>query len=346
MKGLLLSATHAAAHGAKLAGVESVPHFPAPFSVEIAESIQKNHKCDVFELESAGSAFSAALGLSAAGKRAFVPCSSPSGSEVITAPFMRLPFIADVSRSGMNKSDHSAMMALRDAGYLMFFPESNQEIYDTVINAYRVSEDPKVLLPAMINIDGLPNFSEPVVPVGDAKGFLMKPPRRLDVKKPAAIDIFADNYEQLKMQQHKAMENALDIIAKTDEKWKQKSRRSYGLVEKFMLDDAETVIVVMGYHSATAKAAAKKMRANGKKVGVLRIRVFRPWPRAQVEEALKSAKRVIVFDQSISIGAGSIIAAHIRRQTQSAICLGKYPSEKDFADVVARSEKDASIMWL
>ena len=346
MKGQLLSATHAAAYGAKLAGVESVPHFPAPFSAEIASALSRAHKCDIFETESAGSAFSSALGLSAAGKRVLVPCSSPLASDVFTAPFMRLPFTAvNVSRTGI-KSDHTAVMALRDAGYLMFFPESNQEIYDTLTHAYRVSEDPKVLLPAIVNIDGLHNFSEPVVQAGDIKGFLMRPPKRLDTKKPAVIDLFADNYEQLKLQQHKAMENALTEIVKTDEKWKQKFRRSYGLVERFMTEDAEIIIVIMGYHSATAKAAVTKLRAAGKKVGVLRIRVFRPWPKAAVEGALANAKKIVVFDQSVSLGAGSILAAHIKRPVSSVISLGKYPSEKDFADIVARAEKGEFSMWL
>jgi len=348
MKGQLLSATHAASFGAKLAVVESVPHFPAPFSVDIANSLQKIHKCDIFEVESAGSAFSAALGLSAAGKRVFVPCSSPLSSEVFSSPFMRLPFTAvNVSRTG-TKSDHTAVMALRDSGYLMFFPESNQEIYDTVSQSYRVGEDAKVLLPSIINIDGVHNFSETVQTSNDNKGFLFKTPKRLDTKKPSVLDLSAENYDELKLQQHKAMENALDLIAKTDEKWGQKFKRSYGLIEKFMTADAEIIIVMMGYHTATAKAAVQKMRAAGKKVGILRIRVFRPWPAAQVAAALANAKKIVVFDQAVSLGAGSILAAHIRRPTSSVISLGKYPSEKDFADIiekVSKSEKEIKL-WL
>src|SRR3989338_3427240 len=140
MKGEILSATYAAAYGAKLAGVEAVPNFPAPLAVEIAKKLSKIHNCDIFELGSAGSAFAAALGSAAVGKRVFVPASSPLSYEVFSAPFMRLPFVAvNVSRSMHGiKQDNSAVMALRDCGYLMFFPESNQEIFDTVIQAYRV----------------------------------------------------------------------------------------------------------------------------------------------------------------------------------------------------------------
>ena len=353
MKGELLSSVESAAFGAKAAAAEVVPNFPAPFAVEMAKKLSVIHKCEIFDVPSAGDAFAAAMGSAASGKRVFLPVSSPLAYEVFAAPFMRLPFVAcNVSRSMHGvKSDHSAMMTLRDAGYIMFFPESNQEIHDTVIQAYRVGEDQKVLLPAIVSIDGLPNFSEAVQPATDAavRAFL---PRfradRLDVKKPARFDIYSDSYQEGKLQQGKAMENALEVIKKSDEKWKQKFRRGYGLVERYMMDDAETVIVIMGYHSSTAKAAANKMRAAGKKVGVLRIRVFRPWPVAAVAQALENAKKVIVFDQAVSVGIGGILSMHIKRPCSSLISLGKYPSEKDFADAVARvekSEKDLKL-WL
>lgn len=349
MKGDILSVVESVAFGAKLAGVEIVPNFPAPFAVEIIKKLSKIHTCDIFDVSSFGDAFSAALGSAAVGKRTFIAASSPLHYDVFAAPFMRLPFVVvNVSRSQHGiKPDHSSVMALRDAGYLMFFPESNQEIHDTIIQAYRVCEDSKVTLPAIVNIDGLPNFSEPVQVATDhsVKGFL--PKQKLDHKKPLVFDIYSDRYDELKLQQSKAMDNALDLIRKSDEKWKQKFHRSYGLVERYMTDDAETIIVIMGYHSSTAKAAAKKLREAGKKVGVLRIRLFRPWPKEQVGSALAAAKKVIVFEQALSLGVGGILRAHIGRGSQ-LICLGKYPSEKDFIEAVAKvekSEKDLKL-WL
>lgn len=351
MKGDILSSTDSAAYGAKLSGAEVVPNFPQPFAVEITKKLAKLHNCAMPELQSAGDMFSAALGASAVGRRAFIACSSPLSYETFSAPFMRLPFVAvNVSRSlhGV-KSDHSTIMALRDAGYLMFFPESNQEIHDTVIHAYKVCEDSKVLLPAIVNIDGLPNLMEPVQIATDQalKGFLGKLPVKLDVKKPATLDIYSEQYDQGRLQMSKAMENSLDLIKKTGEKWKQKFRREYSLVERFMTDDAETIIVIMGYHSATAKAAVKRLRESGKKVGVLRIRVFRPWPKSAVDAVLASAKKILVFDQAISVGIGGILRTHIGKGS-ALVCLGKYPSEKDFMDAVVRvekSEKDLKL-WL
>ena len=351
MKGDVLSSVEAAAFGAKVAGVEIVPHFPAPFSVEIAKKLSKIHNCDIFEVESAGSAVSAAIGAATAGKRVFMPASSPLAQEVFAAPAMRLPFmIANVSRSlhGI-KVDHTAVLALRDAGYMMFFPESNQEIHDTIIQAYRVSEDSKVMLPSIINIDGLPNFSEPVQVAADAsvKSFLPKLRGPKLVSNKLHFDLYSDKYDEIKIQQSKCMDAAIELLKKVDEKWKQKFHRGYGLVDRYMMDDAEIAIVTMGYHSSTAKAAANKMRAAGKKVGVLRLRVFRPWPRAAVEAALANVKKVIVFDQAVSIGVGGILRAHVGKGS-SLICLGKYPSEKDFMDAVARvekSEKDLRL-WL
>lgn len=348
VKGEVLSSVESAAFGAKLSAAEVIPNFPAPFSVEITKKLSKIHSCSMFEVQSSDDAFSAAIGSAAAGKRVFIPCSSPLSYSVFAAPFMRLPFVAaNVSRSQHGvKPDHSTIMALRDFGYLMFFPEGNQEIHDMIIQAYRIAEDPKVLLPAVVNIDGLPSFSEPVQVATDAavRGFLSKPRfSRLNSR----LDIYSDNYEAGKLQLSKAMDNALELIPKAGEKWKQKFHRSYDLVEKFMLDDAETVIVVMGYHSTTAKAAVRKLRAGGKKIGLLRIYVFRPWPRAAVNEALANAKKVLVFEQAVSLGVGGILRAHIGKGS-TLVCLGKYPSEKDFIDAVARVEKSEKELklWL
>ena len=351
MKGDILSSVDSAAYGAKSAGVQSVPHFPAPLSVEMARKLSQVHSCRIFSLETAGSAFAAALGSAAVGLRTFVPCSTPVSYEALAAPFMRLPFVTcNVSRSLHGpKPDHSIMF-LRDAGYMMFFPETNQEIHDSVVLAYRIGEDSKVMLPSVINIDGLPSFMEPVQPGTEqaVKTFLPKfNATRLDVKKPVSFDIYSDNYQEGRLQLNKAMESAADLVNKVGEKWKQKFHRFHGLVDRYMTEDAETVIVIMGYHSATAKAAAKRMREQGKKVGVLRVRVFRPWPKAAVESVLQNAKRVLVFDQSVSVGIGGILKTHVGRGS-SLICLGKYPGEKDFIDAVARvekSEKDLRL-WL
>ncbi|MEK6887930.1 MAG: transketolase C-terminal domain-containing protein [Candidatus Aenigmatarchaeota archaeon] len=344
MKGELLSSTDAAAFGAKASFVEAVPSFANPFSIEISKKLAKIHQCDIFDVPTAGDAFASALGCVATGKRTFIPASSPLSQDVFSAPFMRLPFVvANVAKSLHGaKTDHASSMALRDAGYLMFFPEGNQEIHDTIIQAYRVAEDQKVLLPAIVNIDGISNFSEGIQPATDAavRGFLPKfRGPKLDAKNPLYFNIHSDKYDELKLQQQKAMDNATDLLKKTDEKWRQKFRRGYGIVERFMMEDAETIIVIMGYHSSTAKAAAKKMREAGKKVGVLRIRVFRPWPAKLVNEALATAKKVLVFDQAVSIGTGSILAAHLKRSCSSLVSMGKYPSEKDFLDAVARVEK-------
>ena len=352
MKASILSTTESAAYGAKLAGVEVVPHFPAPFSVDIVKTLSKIHNCDVFDVTAAGDAFAAAIGSAATGKRTLIPTSSPFSYEVLAAPFMRLPFVAvNMSRSQHGiKIDHTSIMALRDAGYLMFFPETNQEIYDTVVQAYKICEDQKVMLPAIINVDGLPSFSEPVQIANDqsVKTFLTKyKASKLDMKKPFHLDIYSNKYGDGKLQMNKGMEGALELTKKVDEQWKQKFHRSYGLVEHHTLEDAETVIVTMGYHSSTAKAAVRRMRAEGKKVGLLRIRVFRPWPREAVAKALENAKKVVIFEQAVSIGAGGILRAHIGKGSQ-LICLGKYPSEKDFMEAVSRVEKsDKDIkLWL
>ncbi len=343
-----MSSTEVAAHAAKVSFVESVPNYPAPLSIEITKVLEKNHTCDIFDVESNSSAISAAMG-AAFTKRVFLPVSSPLTEEAFSAPFMRLPFVmANVSRSIHSKqSDHSAIMALRDSGYLIFLPESNQEIYDTIIQAYMISEDPKVMLPSIVNIDGPSDFSEVVQLSTEqtTKSMLAKyNPKRLDPKKPATSSMFSEDYDELYIQQQKAMENAVGVIKKVNEKWKAKFHRSYDMVEQFMTEDADTIIVIAGYHSTTAKAAIKKLREAGKKIGLLRIRVFRPWPKDGF--AVLEGKKVIVFDQAVSLGSGGILHNHLKGS--SVISLGKYLSEKDFIDVVDKVDKTEgdAVIWL
>jgi len=324
MKQDLLSGLGAAAWGARLSKAAVVPNFPMPRVYGIADNLRDC--CDVFDVESQSSAITAAMAAVACEKRSFLALDGiQSLQDFCNAAFMRLPLVAA-----------GTTLALRDNGWLMFIPESNQEILDTVIQAYRICEDSSVLLPGFVYLD-FPELREPVfIPKEQSiKGFLpnLRLQNKIDAKKPMAIGI-PDGLE-LKAQQQKAMNNALKIIPKVNEIWKKRFKRSYGLVEGYCLEDADNAIVVAGSDALTAKVAVNHLREQGEKVGLLRLRVIRPLPTEIIRDALKNIKRLAVVDKAISIGSSGILYKDIKEGYDgfcSNFIAGRL-SEKDFVDI-------------
>ena len=353
-KGHILSSAEAAAHGARLSFADIVCSDPAPFAADIAKNLRH---MPFINADSFSSALNAAMGAELGGKRAFVVASSPVDESMYTASYMRLPVVfTNVSRppgTFSAKHDHNDVFTMRDSGWLMFMPESNQELVDTIIQAYKVCEDPKVLLPAVVNID-ISHYHEFVQLPSEkfTKRYVSRfsLPFQLDGKKPQYIGVPDQDYAGLKKQQHRAVKNAAEVIEKTSAMWKKKIGRSLGLVESYKLEDADYAIVISGFHSTTAKAAVSRMRNEGKKVGLLRIRVVRPWPHDAIKNAMKNVKKAAIFDQSISLGRQGILYSEITKYVSASdfISLGRYPSEKDFIGVFNRliaTEKE-EIVWL
>lgn len=349
----LLSVEESAALGAKLSQVDVVANHPMPFSAGIADELRKMHpSCHFIDCSTLSSSINAAMGASL-GKRTFVPVSIPKSVEdIFTLSYMRLPVVfTNVSRplgTFSIRHDHSDVAALLDSGCLVFMPESNQELIETIIQAYKVSE--QVLLPSIVNID-IAHYREHVNPVLDifVRRFLgrYKPPYSLD-KKPRYVAVPDDNYADLKKQQHKAVKDSAEIIDKTSGMWFKKFRRSLPLVETYKTDDADFVLVMSGFHSTTAKAAVDKLRGAGKKVGLLRLRVLRPWPSALIESALKNAKRTAVFDQAASLGRFGMLYRELndKGRCTNIISLGRYLSEGDFVAIFERLGKGRDeIVW-
>ena len=238
---------------------------------------------------------------------------------------MRLPIV--VVNIGGYRND---VLSLRDKGWIIIMTESNQEVLDSIIQAYKIAEDNKVLLPIIINIDD-PDFREPVViPTDQAiKGFLpkLRLDKKMDIKKSSYIGI--DNTLESLAQQQKAMENAAALMEKIDEKWKKKFRRSYGMAEKHLIDDAEYVIVTAGANSSTARSAVNKLREDGERVGLLRLRVIRPV--CDLGDLLKN-KRVVVVDSTPAPGSGGILYNEIKAYSGfcSSFISDHIMSEDDF----------------
>lgn len=336
----LISSTEAAAYGAKLSAVQAMPHFPEPLSLNIAKKISEiNESMDIFEVDSQSSAVAASIGSVLAEKRTFTTFSVPHAMhEFYTASFMRLPLVAACVSRGLGaytiKAEHSIFL-LRDAGWIIFLAESNQEIMDSIIMAYRISE--KALLPSVVNIDGIPNFREPVLVPTEKKIGNFLPKLRLGklAAKTAAGMPIDDEYMEMRASQHKAMKNAASVIKNVQDKWDEKFKRLYPTVEKYMMDDAEYAIVVAGFHSSTGKAAVNRLRERGEKAGLLRIRVLRPFPENEIKEALQQIKKAGIVDQSVSPGATGQLYTEIRPlcNAVSFTSIGRHISEKDFTEM-------------
>jgi pyruvate ferredoxin oxidoreductase alpha subunit len=214
------------------------------------------------------------------------------------------------------EADHNDILSARDSGFLQIHAETCQEVVDSIVMAYRVAEDQRVMLPVLVNLDGftLSFTREPVVlpTLAEASAFL-------PAYQPSHAFIRGDRpmaqgtavlggapYSYFRYQQHRAQENALVVHEEVAEDFALRFGRRYGLVEPFMLDDAEYVLVMSNAFATKGKAAVQRWRAQGVKAGLLRLRVFRPFPREQIAAALAGRRAVAIIDQNLAPGLGGI----------------------------------------
>lgn len=267
-------------------------------------------------VESEHSAMSACVGASAAGARVMTGTSSQGLAlmyEILPiASALRLPIImCEVNRTisaPINiHCDHSDTMGARDFGWIQIFSENPQEAYDNVIQAVRIAENERVKLPIMVTTDGfiISHCMEKIEMVEDAEvrsfiGERKAGPNVLDVDRPVtigAIDL-QDYYFEHKYQVVEAMRRVPSVISEVAEEFSKKFGRKYGFIEKYQLDDADVAIVAMGSTCGTAKVVIDGLREKGVKAGMLKVRVFRPFPEKEIVEALANLKAVAVLDRS------------------------------------------------
>jgi pyruvate ferredoxin oxidoreductase alpha subunit len=281
-------------------------------------------KTEYVTVESEHSAMSACVGAAAAGARVMTATSSCGLAlmwEILyVAASMRLPIVMlDVNRALSGPinihCDHSDTMGARDAGWIQIFSENPQESYDNMIQAVRIAEHPDVLLPVMVMHDGfITSHGMERVEIFDDKevqDFIgeYKPqfPTLLDVRKPVTygpLD-FYDYYFEHKRQQVEGVAHATQVILDVAAEFERKFGRKYGLFEAYRLEDADVAIVVLSSTAGTTRTVVDKLRAQGKKVGLLKPRVFRPFPAKELADALRHVKAVGVMDRSIAFGAMS-----------------------------------------
>lgn len=273
-------------------------------------------------VESEHSALSACLGASLTGVRVFTATSSQGlaymHEMLYNVSGMRLPIVMAVANRALSaplvlNADHSDMMGSRDSGWIQLYAENVEEIYDRTIQLFRLSEDPRVLLPSAINFEGfvLSHDKERVRLLEKEKvqRFLgrPRPKHRLDPDEPLTFGAMTtpDSYYEFRIQQAEAMKNALEVFDEVEEEFEGLSGRRYGAVDCYNTDDADQVMVINGSAAGTMRAAARAMNAAGEKVGVLAIKLYRPFPAEEVVSHLTRVKSVITMDRSLSLGAPS-----------------------------------------
>lgn len=331
----MLTGNASAAWGVRLAEVDYLPTYPITPQTEIIETLAR-WICDgvmdasFVSLDSEHSMITAAGAASATGVRVFTATSSQGllyGFEMLyTVAGWRVPLVmVNVSR-GLSapitlEPDHNDILAARDSGFLQIHCETCQEVLDSILMAYRLAEDERVLLPIFVNMDGfhLSFTREPVeIPdMDEVRRFL--PPYRpkhafFKASQPMAQGlavIGGSPYSYFKYQMHLAGMKALDVYKEVSGEFEKIFGRSYDSIEGYMTEDAEYVLIMSNSFSTLGKAAIERARKKGMKAGLLKLRLIRPFPEADIKEALKGKKAVAVLDQNISIGKGGILYSEI-----------------------------------
>ena len=302
--------------------IAAYPITPQTHIVEhLSELVADGHlDAEFVPVESEHSAMSACLGSSAAGARTFTATSSQGLAlmhEILyMAPALRLPIILAVANRALSApisiwNDHSDIMAERDTGWIQLFAENGQEVFDLTLQAFRIGEDPQVLLPVAVNLDGftLSHVIEPVVfpeqKVVDQFLPVYRPKVRLDPARPVSMGIFGipEIYTETKRATEAALLDSKAVILKVWDEFEALFGRKYRPIETYRAEDADTLLVAMGSVSETAMTAVDEMRAEGKKVGVVRIRLWRPFPDEEFKAAVAKARVLGVVDRSITPGS-------------------------------------------
>lgn len=315
-----MSGNEAVAYAIRQINPDVMPAFPITPSTEIPQMVSTyiaNGEMDTefIPVESEHSSMSAAIGAEAAGARSLTATSSAGlalmWEELLLAASNRLPLVMALVNRTLSgpiniNCDHSDGMGARDTGWIQIYAENNQEAYDNFIQAYPIAEDARVHLPVMICQDGFitSHAVENIELLEDERvrefvgeyepeEFLLNP------GKPVAVGPYSvSNYAmEAKKNQEIAMENSKQVILEVAEKYRELTGRGFDLFEEYRTEDADYIMLIMGSAAGTAKQAVDELRERGKKAGVLKLRVFRPFPADEIAQALKNCKAAALMDR-------------------------------------------------
>jgi len=343
----ILTGNHAAAHAFRQARVGVVSAYPitpqSPVVEKISEFINEGQlKARFLMVESEHSAAAACCAASATGSRVGTATSAHGLMlmyEMLPwASGTRLPIVINLATRSCGApwsvwDDHSDFITIRDVGWIQFMCEDNQEIYDTNIQAFKIAEDPRVYIPTIVAYDGyiLSHTMMPIQLEGQAEIDDFLPPivhhiNLSDISQVKGVgsvttpDIIkreegtAPGYYEFRYSLQKALENSIDVILEVHNDYAKKFGRSYGngLFKTYKAEDADTIIFAMGSVSSQVKTVIGKLREEGLKIGLVSLRLFRPFPVKYLREFFKDKKNIIVFDREIGYGYEGVLAYELK----------------------------------
>ncbi len=330
-----ITANEAVAHAARLARVEVVAAYPVTPQTTIVEKLAgfiagREMDADFIKVESEHSALTACMGACMAGVRAFTSTSS-QGLEYMHEmlayvsggryPLVLVNVCRSVALPWSIWGDQQDAIQQRDTGWIQIFTETAQEAMDMVFQAYRIAEDHRILLPVMICLDGyIQSHTEELVEIPGQEqvaSFLpaCDPVVTLDVDNPYSISFggFGRYYTAWRKEQQEAADRAREVIIEVDDEFARVFGRNHGgLIEPYRCEGAEAVILTLGALSGTAREAVDEMRAEGKAVGLIKVRSFRPFPDRRLREALSGVKAAAVLDRDCSWGYEGALATDLK----------------------------------
>lgn len=312
----------AMAEAVRLANADVVAAYPITPQTHIVERLAEmvangELKAEYIPVESEHSALSACLGSSAAGARTFT-ATAGQGLELMhevlyVASGLRLPIVMGVANRALSCplsvwGDHSDVMAVRDTGWIQIFAENGQQAFDLTLCAFRMAEDPKVLFPVMVHIDGF-HLSHVVEPLflleqDQVNGFLppFRHPFPLDPDSPVTMGAFTVPilYSEARKSMEAALRSTRVLINHVFADFAGVSGRQYNAVEHYRTEGADTLLLTMGSYSQIAMDAVDQLRDRGEKVGLIRLRLWRPFPFEELRQAVQECRTLVVLDRAVS----------------------------------------------
>jgi 2-oxoisovalerate ferredoxin oxidoreductase alpha subunit len=380
----VITGNYAQSYAAKLARAQVVAAYPITPQTSVVEKIAdfvESGEMDAqyVKVESEHSAMQACISAAITGARTYTATSSQGlalmHELLMYASGMRTPVVMGVVNRAMAPpwsvwADHTDTISERDTGWIQFYAESNQEVLDTVLQAYRIAEDPDVMLPAMITEDAfyLSHTVEPVDIPGQAEvdAFLppFDPPYKLDVEKPVGFGSLMgpDHYMEYRYLMQRAMDAAERLIPEVDAEYVERFGRSHGgMLDLYRCEGADAVLVAMGTIASTARDVVDGMREAGQKVGLAKLRVFRPFPKRDLLDLAREIPRIGIMDRSWTFGslgaAHGEVAAALYRAPERPLLKGYVAGvggrdvtvktlERTFAGLLALDDGDEAVEWV
>jgi pyruvate ferredoxin oxidoreductase alpha subunit len=303
--------------------IAAYPITPQTHIVEhLSEQVADGHlDCEYIKVESEQSAMSCCMGAAAAGARTFTATAS-QGLELMSemlyiASGLRLPVVMTLANRTVAApltiwGDQSDIMSVRDCGWIVIFAENGQEVFDMTIQAFRIAEDERVLLPTIVCLDGfhLSHVIEPIelLDQEEVNSFLppFKSKYRLDPHEVVSMGCFTmpEYFMEIKKQQDEALKSSYSVIKEVWKEWEERFGRPYQPINLYRAEDAELIMVIAGAFAGTARLAVDRMREEGMKVGLASLKLWRPFPLDDVLGSLGKADVVMVIDRALSVGGG------------------------------------------